>query len=42
MITENEIGGILEQLREIRNQADYDWSTKDEKYYEKNLIQAKN
>lgn len=41
-LTENEIGEILEQLREIRNQADYDWLTKDGEYYEKSLIQAKN
>ena len=41
-LTENEIGVILEQLREIRNQADYDWLTRDYEYYEKSLIQAQN
>ena len=35
--TENSIGGILENLRQIRNQADYDWEKYDGSFVEKRL-----
>ena len=39
--TESEIGEILDDLREIRNYADYDWENYDSIYFEKILIKAR-
>lgn len=39
--TESEIGEILDDLREIRNYADYDWENYDSIYFKKILIKAR-
>ena len=40
--TESEIGEILDDLREIRNYADYEWDNFDEEYFKKNLVKVRN
>ena len=40
--TESEIGEILDDLREIRNYADYEWDKFDEDYFKKNLVKVRN
>ena len=41
-LTENNLGNILEDLRQLRNFADYDWYIKDSSFYKKNLNYVKN
>ena len=41
-LTEHYIGDTLEKLREIRNNADYDWIDKDFLYYKTNMSIVKN
>lgn len=35
--TENALGKILEELRDLRNLADYDWYNQDSEFYKKRV-----